>query len=239
MLGFNHLFLCLMVSGYTVWCFFFLFFYFNLCQPLLSSRIVLTLTDNCVIITPDGVCKCHIWTEGVHGPELWLHVQNPHHWKQQCRKDFVPFPLCRWLIHTSLCQHSGHRLQGQDHLQEWQEDKTADLGENVDTYSTFLQTCWGCWLSASSQSSLRCFGKWREMCGKIFRETDALLWLMFYSELQHTLGIRNKNSPWWLFVFVVKAKTLATTLFSVWFFLFHNCIVLKHLFQFPTMWGRI
>lgn len=26
-------------------------------------------------------------------------------------------------------------------------------------------------------------------------KTDALLWLMLYSELEHTLGIRNQNSP--------------------------------------------
>lgn len=62
-------------------------------------------------------------------PKLRRHVQAAHHRQQQCGKDVLPVPLRRRLLHIGLCQHGGHRLQSQDHLQEQHQGQTSDLGE--------------------------------------------------------------------------------------------------------------
>lgn len=80
-------------------------------------------------LSEDGLGNSDLRAEGVFWPELWLYVQDPHHRQQQCRQNLLLVSLRRRLLHTGLCQHSWHRLQGEDHLQERQEDQITDLGK--------------------------------------------------------------------------------------------------------------
>lgn len=62
------------------------------------------------------------------GSKFRLHVQAADHWQQQRGENVFPVPV-RWRrLHLSFRQHSGHRLQSEDRVQERQEDQTADLG---------------------------------------------------------------------------------------------------------------
>lgn len=81
--------------------------------------------------------------EGCSWPKLWLHVQAADYRQQQRGKDLFLVPLCRWLLHFSIRQHSGHWLQSQDNLQEWQASQATDLGK-METYTEMLITdiCW-------------------------------------------------------------------------------------------------
>lgn len=90
-------------------------------------------------LSTDGLSNSDLWAEGVFGPKLWLYVQDPHHWQQQRGQNVLLVPLRRRLLHTSLCQYGGHRLQGEDHLQEWQEDQITDLGKRSGDVLSFLQ----------------------------------------------------------------------------------------------------
>ena len=57
---------------------------------------------------PDGIRhRRSLWAEGIFRPELRLHVQNPHHRKQQRGQDIFPLPLCRRLLHACLVSTVG------------------------------------------------------------------------------------------------------------------------------------
>lgn len=124
-----------------------LHFYFpditNIVLPLLlllaSSLFQFQTSDSSFVclyyLYPDGLSNSNLWAEGVFGPKFWLYVQDPHHWQQQCRKNLLLVPLCWRLLHTGFCQYSGHRFQGEDHLQERQEDQITDLGKMEESTS--------------------------------------------------------------------------------------------------------
>uniref|UniRef100_A0A8C4JZ13 small monomeric GTPase n=1 Tax=Dromaius novaehollandiae TaxID=8790 RepID=A0A8C4JZ13_DRONO len=77
----------------------------------------------------DGVrYRLPLRAEGVLGPELRLHVQDPDHRQQQRGQDLLPLPVRRRLLHARLRQHRRHRLQGQNHLPQRQAHQAADLG---------------------------------------------------------------------------------------------------------------